>query len=266
MNLSLTFSRRLWLLALLFILGGVLASGLTLLFERLPMAYAAQMKIMMVLQQLLMFMLPAVGCAVMITRRPADFLGIRTLPSAGMLGEALLTLIVAIPALNAIVELFEMLPWPESILLGEEAAQETYHVLIGKGLAGMVLGVCIVAIIPGLCEELFFRGALQNLLRSKPMNVHIAIWTSALIFSVFHFQPVGFVPRMLLGAGFGYFAVWTGSLWTAVACHMLNNALSVFIMQTGVDPGFVGLSTPVVSVISAVLTAVGLRFIYSRSI
>ncbi len=266
MNLSLTFSRRLWLLTLLFILGGALTVGLSALFERLPMAPEAALRIATVVQQLLMFMLPAVGCAVLITRRPADFLGIRQLPSAGMLGASLLTLIVALPALNCLVEAFGLLPWPESVVKGEEAAQEAYGLLMGKGVAATILGVCIIAIIPGLCEELFFRGALQNLLRSKPMSVHLAVWIAAIVFSLLHFQPIGFVPRMILGAGFGYLAVWTGSLWTAVACHMLNNAVSVLTMQTGVDPGFVGLSTPVLSVVSAVLTAVGLRFIYSRSV
>lgn len=265
MNLSLTFGRRLWLLVLLFVLGGVLAVSFDTLLGHLPIDGQAAVRISMVVQQLLMFMLPAVICAMLVTRRPAELLQIKSFPSGKMLGLSLLTFLVSIPAMNCVVEAFERLPWPAEIVEMETAAQTAVQLILGQGAVATVLGICIMAIMPGLCEELFFRGALQNLLRSKPMSAHLAIWLAAIIFSFIHFQPVGFVPRMILGAGFGYLAVWTGSLWTAIACHVLNNAVSVIMMQTGVNPDVVGLSTPVISVISLVLTVVGLRVVYSRS-
>ncbi|MBD5359203.1 MAG: CPBP family intramembrane metalloprotease [Bacteroides sp.] len=264
MNLSLTFGRRLWLLVLLFVLGGVLALLFQKLIMALPVDAQASLRISMVFQQLLMFLLPAVGCAVMVTRRPAELLQIKSLPSVQMFGLALLTFLVSIPAMNCIIEAFENLPWPAEIVMAEDVAKSTIEGLMGQGVVSAILSCCILAVLPGLCEELFFRGALQNLLRSRPMSVHLAVWIAAIIFSLIHFQPIGFVPRMLLGAGFGYFAVWTGSLWTAIACHMVNNFISVMAMQTGVDPDIVGLSTPVVSIVSVVLTVVGLRMIYSR--
>lgn len=45
-----------------------------------------------------------------------------------------------------------------------------------------------------------------------------------------HGQMVGFIPRTLLGAFFGYAMTWTGSLWTAIACHALNNALALTLL------------------------------------
>ena len=75
-----------------------------------------------------------------------------------------------------------------------------------------LLCILVIAIIPAVGEEFLFRGVLQNILRLSTKNPHIAIWASALIFSIFHNQFYGLVPRMLLGAIFGYLYYWSGSL------------------------------------------------------
>ena len=59
------------------------------------------------------------------------------------------------------------------------------------------------------------------------MKAHIAIWITAIIFSAVHFQFYGFIPRVLLGAFFGYLALWSGSLWLPIFAHALNNSLVV---------------------------------------
>jgi len=59
------------------------------------------------------------------------------------------------------------------------------------------------------------------------MNIHAAIWVTAFIFSAIHVQFYGFLPRILLGAAFGYMAVWSGSLWLPILAHFINNAVGV---------------------------------------
>lgn len=269
MKLMLTYSRRLWLLWLLLILGLCLTGAFQLLIHRIDPPLTAQLRIISIIQQLLMFMLPASICALLSTRLPADLLGVRRLPSWKMLLVALLTLLASIPVMNALVQICELLPWPPQVLAEEAENQRTINLMIGNsGVANTLLALCVVAVLPALCEELFFRGALQNLLRSKPMSAHLAVWLAAICFSLLHAQPVGFIPRILLGAGFGYVAFWSGSLWTAIACHMLNNALVVITQQAGMNPDALGLSTPALSVASAIMTAAGLYIIwrnYSRS-
>ena len=61
------------------------------------------------------------------------------------------------------------------------------------------------------------------------ITIHIAIWITAFIFSAVHMQFYGFVPRMLLGALFGYMFVWTGSLWVPVLMHFVNNGIAVVV-------------------------------------
>ena len=91
----------------------------------------------------------------------------------------------------------------------------------GAGL-GMVL--VSVALLPALCEEWLFRGTLQPLLIRASGNIHVGIWISAGLFSAIHMQFFGFIPRMLLGAAFGYLVVHSGSIWPAVTGHLVNNA------------------------------------------
>ena len=98
----------------------------------------------------------------------------------------------------------------------------------------------VMAVVPGIGEELVFRGLLQNYLHRLTKNPHIAIWVAALIFSGIHLQFYGFVPRVLLGALFGYLYVITGRLSVAMFAHFVNNALTllgVYLQQTGAIEG-----------------------------
>ena len=67
-------------------------------------------------------------------------------------------------------------------------------------------------------------------------STHWGIWISAILFSAMHMQFYGFVPRLLLGALFGYLLVWSGSIWLPFIGHFINNALAViamFLMNNG---------------------------------
>ena len=88
----------------------------------------------------------------------------------------------------------------------------------------------VIAIIPALGEELLFRGILQQKIEEKLQNPHVAIWVSAAVFSAIHFQFYGFVPRLLLGAMFGYLYVWSRNLWIPIFAHLVNNGFTVTML------------------------------------
>ena len=92
-----------------------------------------------------------------------------------------------------------------------------------------LIGIMAIAIIPGFCEEYFFRGVLQKNLNLLLKNAHIAILLSSLLFSAFHLQFYGFFPRFFLGVFFGYLFYWSGSLMYPVIAHALNNFLSLTV-------------------------------------
>ncbi len=101
-----------------------------------------------------------------------------------------------------------------------------------------------VAVLPAIAEEYLFRGALQPLFAKWSGSIHLGVWCSAIVFSAIHMQFFGFIPRMLLGAGFGYLVVASGNLWVAVGAHFINNASAVIAawyfgaewLETGLEP------------------------------
>ena len=92
---------------------------------------------------------------------------------------------------------------------------------------GFIIGLVVIAVLPGIGEELVFRGLIQNELWRSSKNIHIAIWTSAFLFSAIHMQFFGFVPRLLLGALFGYLYYWSGNLLIPMVAHFFHNGFTV---------------------------------------
>jgi hypothetical protein len=109
----------------------------------------------------------------------------------------------------------------------EELAELTKNILVMKSIIALLINLLIIAVIPALGEEFTFRGCVQKIFTLWTKNYHIGIWIAAIIFSTIHFQFYGFLPRMLLGALFGYIFVWSGSIWAPVAAHFYNNASAV---------------------------------------
>jgi len=99
-------------------------------------------------------------------------------------------------------------------------------------------GLLVIAVIPALGEEVLFRGVLQNIFQKSfgHTQPHAAIWLAAFVFSAIHLQFYGLVPRMLLGALFGYLYVWSGNLWYPIVAHFANNSitlLAIFLYHQG---------------------------------
>lgn len=112
----------------------------------------------------------------------------------------------------------------------EDAALATTNLLLsGKTVITLILNLVVVALFAALSEELFFRGALQQFVEEKFSNKHVAVWITAVVFSLVHFQFFGFLPRLLLGALLGYLFIYTQNLWMPIIFHFINNALIVVI-------------------------------------
>ncbi len=86
--------------------------------------------------------------------------------------------------------------------------------------------IVIVAVVPGVVEELLFRGYLQSRLlqRWPPL---LAVGASALIFSAAHLDPIHVLGVIPLGVWLGTVAWRAGSVWPAILCHAVNNAVAV---------------------------------------
>ena len=156
-------------------------------------------------------------------------------------------------ALTAMVILLLLMPaidwltvWNDSWDLGRvgtflRSIQETTEGVMEQELAtdtvgGLLGNLVMVALMPAFCEELFFRAGIQNLLqrwwsRGKGCNVgtHIAVWVTAIIFSLGHGEIFSFMPRFLMGLLLGYLYIYSGSLMVNMVAHFFNNAMVVLV-------------------------------------
>ncbi|WP_313190990.1 CPBP family intramembrane glutamic endopeptidase [Sphingobacterium sp.] len=106
----------------------------------------------------------------------------------------------------------------------DQMKELTERLVMVDGIGMLMMNLLVMAVIPAIVEEYYFRGALQNILGRLFNNVHVAIWVTAIIFSAIHVQFYGFFPRMLLGLIFGYAFVWSKNIWVPIFAHFLNNA------------------------------------------
>jgi uncharacterized protein len=129
-----------------------------------------------------------------------------------------------------------------------------------------VFAFLVMAVFAGVGEELIFRGLLQNLLYKKINNPHTAIWLTAFLFSAIHLQFYGFLPRLLLGALFGYMYYWSGNLWVPILAHITNNGLIV-ILSFLYNLGYISMDpetaqTPATATALAVVASIALVYYF----
>lgn len=122
----------------------------------------------------------------------------------------------------------QQLPLPEwASSMEGEAAEMIKGILVMDTAGEFLLTLFVVAVLPAVGEELVFRGMVQQQLERVTQNPVLAIWMAAFIFSAFHLQFAGFLPRMLLGAGLGYLFLWTRSLWVPITAHFFINGMQI---------------------------------------
>jgi membrane protease YdiL (CAAX protease family) len=103
---------------------------------------------------------------------------------------------------------------------------------IGDSRALMVmLGITVILAAP-IAEETFFRGFMFGGL-AKRLGFFWAALASGLLFSLPHGQPMMFVPITLIGVLFAWVYVYTGSLWTSIAAHLVWNLISLTVILGG---------------------------------
>lgn len=171
--------------------------------------------------------------------------GIRTTWPAYALGLA--ALIALMPWINATTtwNLEFLRPWRHSEIgrffqqLTDSNEQLLQLFLSRADYGHFLLNLVTLALMPAICEEVFFRGCLQTYLTGRTTRPHVGIWLTAFIFSSLHFDPAGFLPRLFLGALLGYVFAASRSLYPCILLHFLNNAsvvVAYFLYHNGRMP------------------------------
>ena len=195
------------------------------------------MRYLQSLQGITLFIIPALFIGYLFSGNVAGYFGLcQTVTIKWFLASVLLT-VAAIPCINLLGALNEMIILPDR-LSGleqkfrelEDAAQEITKLFLNvDNIGGMFFNIFMMALLPALGEELIFRGVLQKIFIRWAGNIHVAIIITGFVFSLFHMQFYGFFPRWLLGIIYGYLLVWSGTIWIPIIAHFANNALIVTV-------------------------------------
>lgn len=218
----------------LFLLGLIIVGGAHSIFPvggETPSAIRRQLAFQ-ACSQLFMFFLPAWLFAVLFHGSAASFHKLYADGRTWLLG------LIAVVVFLLLMPLNDFLTWwngswhlgsLEDLLRSyADAATSMVEKLLSLTTTGdLLLQLLVVALIPALCEEFFFRGALQQTLHSWFGNAHVAIIATALIFTFAHGDVYGLVPRFLMGVVLGYLFYYSGSMIVNVCAHFFNNALIV---------------------------------------
>lgn len=190
------------------------------------------------------FMVSAVLFIKLVERQPFKILNPKPHPRALNFLLASVIFIAVMPFSSALIEWNVHLEFPsfmhefEQWARAKEArlAELTFFLIKFQDWSTFLLGLLVIGILPGIGEELIFRGILQRNM-AQYFSAHLAIVLSAAIFSAIHLQFYGFFPRMFLGILLGYLYFWSGNLWIPIWAHILNNSftlLMVYLYQQGI--------------------------------
>jgi len=203
--------------------------------------YIDGLKVLQIMASIGTFIAPAIALALTERQKVSNFFGLHK-PKFLFFAIVLLIMISSLPLMewtaiwNQKMVLPQFLKGIEQWMKAkeDEAMNMTIKLLTVRNNFDFLVNLFMIAVLPAIGEELVFRGGVQRSLNRAFNNPHLAIWLSAIIFSAIHVQFYGFIPRMLLGAGFGYLYYFSGNLWYAMAAHFINNAYAVcaaFYMQ-----------------------------------
>lgn len=117
------------------------------------------------------------------------------------------------------------------------AREMSYDEILGPATMRGVLGAIIaVSILPGVCEEFLFRGVLYRVMRQ------VAVWRRILfigaLFSLIHFDVVGFVPLLLLGALLTWLRALSGTWTYSALVHIAFNGTAIALGMLSLSGAF----------------------------
>jgi sodium transport system permease protein len=113
---------------------------------------------------------------------------------------------------------------------GAEKIEELINGLLAG--YGMTVTVMLVGVLPGICEEIFFRGSMVAGLQ-RGIGPIGAICVSAFLFAASHGSPDRFLPQCVLGVLLAVLVLRSGSILPGMLVHALHNAVIVVLSLDG---------------------------------
>lgn len=204
---------------------------------------------------------------------PIKNLGLDTAPSFRMLVLALVSILVAQFFIEFLVTVNKAANLPPSIAQAFKEAQERAEGIINKLLdfkdpIRLIPVALVMAVVPAVGEELFFRGLLMGTFLRAKMHPIISIILSGFLFSIIHFEFDNTLAIWVLGSFLGYLYYVSGSLWLPIAAHFVNNFLTVllkYLFNIGViSADMAEADTPWYATVISVVLFAGCLYLFNK--
>ncbi len=198
---------------------------------------AGVVKGLLVVQFFGLFLLPPLVFAYLADPHPLDFAGLKAPQKKSFLLLGMVVMAAAYFTVEFLGILNEaavhLLPkgTQDWINRGEtEANNMLESVLTVKSPVDLLKTIILVAALPAIGEELFFRGILQRFFIQIFKSPWSGIIFTGFLFSAFHMQFMGLLPRMALGIILGCLYWYSGSLYTSILGHFIYNTINVLLI------------------------------------
>jgi len=117
----------------------------------------------------------------------------------------------------------------------------------------LMLSVIYVAVLPGICEEFLFRGAVLSAFEEE--GTRRAMIASSLLFTLVHGTIAGAPTQFILGMILAYLVFWTDSIYAGLIYHTVHNTASIllqFAQDRSIAPDTAAQSTDLLELVGGV--------------
>ena len=214
--------------------------------------------------------------ALLLSQRETGFvmkrLGLNARPALKFVAVAVVSVLAAQVFIQFLVELNQRIPVPDGLkFLAEQGkkSEEVINALLKGGTFFQFLAnILVLALVPAVGEELFFRGlVLGDLLKSK-INPVAAIISTGFLFSMAHAEYNNILAIWVLGSFLGYLYYVSGSLRLSIAAHFTNNFILVLLkyLYTGgfISSDIAEADMPVYAIVVSVVIFAGCLFLLNK--
>jgi len=195
------------LMALLFILTGIL-------FQ----LFGVPLKLMFILTQYGVILLPSIVFIRLSGRSLKETLRLKKVRFSVLMMSLLITLL-ALP-------LAYMLNFLMTVVLAQGGWLVDHSFSLGTGWSNYFIFVILIAVSPGICEEVFFRGVILSGYE-KVMSPKKVMILTGILFGIFHFSLQNLLLPTLLGIIFAWLAMTTDSIYPSMLGHGVFNFIGV---------------------------------------
>jgi membrane protease YdiL (CAAX protease family) len=195
-------------------------------------AFVSPVRTVQTVLSVFMFLIPTYVAIRIINPKPLQYMGFRQKTPLPAFGWAVLLMIITMVIAGSLATLNELIPLTSSLKTYftemENRYMEQLEVMSRmESIADLLISLVVMAAVPAVVEEVFFRAGFQNMMQRSIGNIWVSIIITSLLFSAIHFSFYGLLARTAMGIMLGMMFATSKNIWVPILAHFVNNAVAV---------------------------------------